>query len=182
MPLKTLIKKIIIWIISINFFISLFFYYLYIVQKELIEKYEFTTSSLEKGIKQKIKISGNKVKILYREKEVVKEKVIYVPKEGSVTVIENNDSEIKVVPKNKGFTLKYGFGVLYDSKFYPSLDLKFLYFKQYSLVTSAYRNGLSLNVSRHVDDWLGDNFSNIEIQVGYNFLNPRFIIGVRSNF
>lgn len=175
-------NKILTIIILINVIISVVLYNLYNKQKEIVETYEFGSKLLEKGINKKIKIKGNKVTVLYKDKEIVKEKIVYVPKEGTITIIEKDNGSVETQIKNKGFTLRYGFGIGFQDKLYPQLDLKFYYFNQYSLNTFIYQKGAGISISRHLDDWIGENFSNSELFLGYNIINKKFMVGIRSNF
>ena len=133
----------------------------------------------------KLKVNGNTV--IYRDKEKIVK--IYVPTEGGIIVKEpDKNGNVVVVVKNKGFTMKPGFGAYYTGKFDGALDLKLAFWSRYSGGLGSTLDSPYVWMSRHVDD-LVPVFKpeNIEFSLGYgkpysNFSNSIFLIGVRTNF
>lgn len=117
-------------------------------------------------------------KIEYRDR--------YLPPEGHVEVIakENEpDKPPEVKIKDWGFTSRLGGGFVYSGKFLPVIDLKWFYFKRYSLTLGISPQYAGIGVSRHIDDFLP--FQNLEIHcmTGPNWHGSLNIgTGFRLNF
>ena len=99
----------------------------------------------------------------------------------------NTDTIVTV--KDKGFTVKPGFGLEWAGYgISPRLDLKLYYYKRYSLLFGGGRDGLDVSVSRHLDDILFWHPQNVELFAGYLFLPIGHdvqrlpVVGLRSNF
>lgn len=96
------------------------------------------------------------------------------------------DVDVKI--KNKGFTLKPGFGFDWANQgVKPRLDLKWAYWDRYSLLVGGSANGLGVDVSRHIDDIMWGRPQNVEIFAGYKFFRFRpettaWAGGLRANF
>ena len=115
----------------------------------------------------------------------------FVPPEGGIDIRFTNTTEgAKVTVIDKGFTFRPGIGVVYSGNFYPELDFKLIFFKQYSLKVGAtfredYTGFIDVGISRHVNDWSALSLlQNLEIQAvsGYNYTGGwRIGGGLRSN-
>lgn len=132
-----------------------------------------------------LKVKGTEVIYRDRDRVVVK----YMPKEGGVTVSEpDKNGKVDIKIKNKGFTLKPGFGAYYDGKFDGALDLKLAYWDRYSGGLGSTLGAPYLWLSRHVDDLVPVlKPENIELSLGYgkpyaDFSNSVFLFGLRTNF
>ena len=144
---------------------------------------------LADGLKTQISLVNGKLEILRRQKDKVKREVIYVPSEGTV-VIQDPDkpgSDVTVIVKDKGFTLRPGFGIEWAGRgLSPRLDLKLAYYKRYSLLLGGGKDGMDVSASRHLDDILFWHPQNVELMAGWLFLpmegNRVPVIGLRSNF
>lgn len=87
-----------------------------------------------------------------------------------------------------GLTKKLGIGILYfDKKLHPEIDIKWLFWRRYSLKSGATLKFLHpIGISRHVDDlvpWF--KFDNLELQGGlgldYEGWKKLLVIGLRLN-
>lgn len=117
-------------------------------------------------------------KIEYRDR--------YLPPEGKVEVITKVDQPEKppeVVIKDRGFTSRLGGGVIYAGEPLPLIDLKWAYWRRYSLTLGLTPRFGGVGVSRHIDDFTP--FGNLEI-VGLAGLDwsgsTRAGVGFRLNF
>ena len=159
---------------------------LYNNYKSGMEYYSISNEMLSKNIKKMVKVNGNTVKIVFRDKDRIVEKIIYKPQEGSVSVSQPIDgSDIKIVVKNKGFTFRPGFGLLYDfNKLNPEIDSKLVFYSRYSSGIFLYRHGAGVFVSRHIDDLVPFKALNSELFLGYSLVgnNNKLNFGLRCNF
>jgi len=117
-------------------------------------------------------------KIEYRDR--------YLPPEGHVEVVSKVDQPEKspeVVVKDRGFTRRLGGGLVYAGKLLPVVDIKFAYWRRYSLTAGITPLFGGIGVSRHVNDFTP--FQNLEIQgiagLGWD-AKFCFGIGLRTNF
>lgn len=121
--------------------------------------------------------------------EVSGERAPYIPPEGgadvSAEIMPDGTPKVTVKVKDKGFTARMGYGLIYSEKLYPEIDLKLFYYKRFSAKVGTTSKFLTGGVSRHIDDfvrWL--KWHNVEVQgvLGYEFegkLRPG--LGIRSN-
>jgi hypothetical protein len=98
-----------------------------------------------------------------------------------------NNPGTDIIIKDSGFTFKPGLGVEYAGVgLVPRLDAKLYYFKRYSLLMGGSRNGIDVSISRHLDDILWGNPTNLEVYLGYKFLRmygaSMVAFGLRMNF
>jgi hypothetical protein len=95
-------------------------------------------------------------------------------------------SEIEV--KNKGFTLKPGFGLEAGRNgIRPRLDLKWGYWNRWSAIAGGSEYGLDVGISRHIDDYMWGRPKNAELYGAYKFLrfdqlDWQATGGIRVNF
>lgn len=95
-------------------------------------------------------------KIEYRDR--------YLPSEGHVEVVTKVDQPEKppeVVVKDRGFTSRLGGGIVYAGEPLPLLDLKWAYWRRYSLTLGITPRFGGIGASRHIDDFTP--FQNLEI-------------------
>lgn len=117
-------------------------------------------------------------KIEYRDR--------YLPPEGKVEVITKVDQPEKppeVVIKDRGFTSRLGGGVIYAGEPLPLIDLKWAYWRRYSLTLGLTPRFGGIGVSRHIDDFTP--FANLEILslAGPDWTGKlRVGVGLRCNF
>lgn len=117
-------------------------------------------------------------KIEYRDR--------YLPPEGKVEVITKVDQPEKppeVVIKDRGFTSRLGGGVVYAGEPLPLIDLKWAYWRRYSLTLGLTPRFGGVGVSRHIDDFTP--FANLEILslAGPDWTGKlRVGVGLRCNF
>lgn len=117
-------------------------------------------------------------KIEYRDR--------YLPPEGHVEVVTKADLPEKppeVVIKDRGFTRRLGGGIVYAGEPLPLLDLKWAYWRRYSVTLALTPRLGGVGLSRHIDDLTP--FSNLELLgiAGMNWQGkPRTGVGLRVNF
>lgn len=117
-------------------------------------------------------------KVEYRER--------YLPPEGKVEVVTKVDQPDKppeVVVKDRGLTSRLGGGIVYAGEPLPLLDLKWAYWRRYSLTVGLTPRFGGLGVSRHIDDFTP--FSSLELVglVGVGWRGERRLgLGLRVNF
>ncbi|MBI4656492.1 MAG: hypothetical protein HY746_07090 [Elusimicrobia bacterium] len=117
-------------------------------------------------------------KIEYRDR--------YLPPEGHIEIVtKENESEKppEVKIKDWGFTSRLGGGVVYSGKFLPLIDLKWAYWRRYSLTAGITRQFGGVGLSRHIDDFTP--LKNLEILSlsGFDWNGKfHFGIGIRTNF
>lgn len=117
-------------------------------------------------------------KIEYRDR--------YLPPEGKVEMVTKVDQPEKspeAVINDRGFTMRLGGGIVYSGKPLPLIDLKWAYWRRYSLTLGLTPRFGGVGVSRHVDDFMP--FNNLEIVglAGPDWAGkPRLGIGLRTNF
>lgn len=85
-----------------------------------------------------------------------------------------------------GFTCRLGYGVLYNGKFLPELDIKWVYYGRWSLKTGITKEFVDIGVSRHIDDlipYIKPRNVELQIVVGKSYEGAVVIAGgARSNF
>ena len=124
------------------------------------------------------KLRDGPTKIEYRDR--------YLPPEGRVEVVTTVDQPEKppeVVIRDRGFTGRLGGGIVYAGESLPLIDLKWAYWRRYSLTLGLTPRFGGVGVSRHMDDFTP--FGNLEIlgMAGPDWAGkPRFGIGLRTNF
>lgn len=110
----------------------------------------------------------------------------YLPPEGRVEIVTKVDQPEKppeVVIKDRGFTSRLGGGVIYAGEVLPLIDLKWAYWRRYSLTIGVTPAFGGLGCSKHVDNILP--FQNLEV---IGLIGPswngglRFGTGIRMNF
>ena len=117
-------------------------------------------------------------KIEYRDR--------YLPPEGHVEVITKEDQPEKspeVVIQDHGFTSRLGGGIVYAGEPLPLIDMKWAYWRRYSLTLGLTPRFGGVGLSRHVDDFTP--FGNLEIlgMMGVGWSGERRVgIGLRTNF
>lgn len=100
---------------------------------------------------------------------------------------EQLGSDVIITVKDKGFTVRPGFGIEWAGYgLSPRLDLKLAYYKRYSLLVGGGKDGVDVSASRHLDDIIFGRPQNLEIFAGWLFLpmrgNRMPVLGLRSNF
>lgn len=131
--------------------------------------------------KAKIREVMDQIRAATGDKEALLKKL------AELTAPDSGDDE--VVIKDKGFTLKPGFGADFaNAGLKLRLDMKFAYWGRYSLLVGGSQNGAGPGISRHLDDILWGRPQNIEAFAGYNFITfdgrqgKAGVIGIRMNF
>lgn len=141
-----------------------------------------------------LKFENGRLTALVRNKPgstVSNESVPFIPPEGSatgrisVTNTITGEITVDITIKDKGFTCRPGIGVLYSGKVMPEFDIKWIYWKRYSVKTGVTLEFADVGVSRHVDDfpWMS-LFKNLELQliVGWQYVSGlRIGAGLRVN-
>jgi hypothetical protein len=117
-------------------------------------------------------------KIEYRDR--------YLPPEGHVEVVSKVDQPEQppeVVVQDKGSTMRLGGGLVYSGKLLPMVDIKWAYWRRYSLTVGVTPSFGGIGLSRHIDDLTP--VQNLEVQgvtgLGWD-ARLRFGIGLRTDF
>jgi hypothetical protein len=100
---------------------------------------------------------------------------------------ELNKPDTEIVVRDKGFTLRPGFGVEWAGQgIGPRLDLKWAYYKRYSFLVGGGKSGADVSISRHIDDLVWGRPQNVEVFGGWKFLRmpgaSQVVFGLRANF
>ena len=125
-----------------------------------------------------IKWRDGPTKIEYRDR--------YLPPEGHVEIVtkENQpEKPLEVMIKDWGFTTRPGGGIVYAGKPLPVIDLKWCYWRRYSLTLGVTPRFGGLGVSRHIEDFTP--FRNLEVLGlgGFGWKGDmRLGLGLRINF
>jgi len=151
--------------------------------QELVAKIE----GLPPDTKQVVTIYRDRIVTKWRDgPDKIEYRDRYLPPEGHVEVVTKvgqPDRPPKVVIKDWGFTTRLGGGIVYSGKPLPLIDLKWAYWRRYSLTFGLTPQFGGLGLSRHVDDFTP--FHNLEIvgMGGIEWTGERRIgIGLRTNF
>jgi hypothetical protein len=95
----------------------------------------------------------------------------YIPPGGTVTVKKEKDPKnpnkeiVTTIIKDWGFSKDIGLGLNYSGKILPQIDLRFFFWKRYSVCLGVNLEYPNLGVYRHIDDII--RFQNIEVGVNY---------------
>ena len=164
-------------------------------------------ATLAANLQAQITIRDNTIKILRRKPDgTVTSHQVYVPNEGGSIITHSTQpahgasivnpppgnpvdvgNGIIVFIKDKGFTIRPGFGFDFDGiKLRPYLDVKLIYYKRYSATAGGSSGGLGVTVSRHLDDILFFHPQNVEFYLHYRVIRlgtgAQGSFGLRSNF
>ena len=156
------------------------------VERKEAERSRVIAGDLPAGTKQIVTIYRDRVITKRREgPERVIYKERYLPPEGSVTFITEEDGHAKstVAIKDRGWTFRLGGGAVYSGRLQPSLDAKVTYWNRYGLLIGIMPDFAGVGASRHIDDILP--FRNLEVLVigGPSWSGHwRYGIGMRSSF
>ncbi|MFA6433741.1 MAG: hypothetical protein WCW52_03515 [Elusimicrobiales bacterium] len=110
----------------------------------------------------------------------------YLPPEGHIELVTKENASEKlpeIAVKDWGFTARLGGGMVYSGKVLPVIDLKWFYWRRYSMTTGISPKFIGIGISRHIDDFTP--FRNIEIVgiAGATWTGSRqFSCGIRFNF
>jgi hypothetical protein len=104
-----------------------------------------------------------------------------------IAALMKNGQGTTVTIKDKGLTLRPGFGAEWAGYgLSPRLDIKWAYFKRYSVLVGGGKDGLDISVSRHLDDLLWWHPMNVELFSGYRLFHTSsslpIVVGLRANF
>jgi hypothetical protein len=149
--------------------------------RELAAKLE----GLPPGTQQLVTVYRDRVVTKWREgPSRIEYRERYLPPEGKLDlVIKDGKPEAEVVIKDRGFTRRWGAGVVYAGEALPVIDLKWAYWRRYSLTMGLTPRFGGLGLSRHVDDFTP--LQNLEVLgiAGPSWRGDlRFGLGLRTNF
>jgi len=167
----------------------LFVFILWRLRREQFHTRELTakTEGLPPGTKQTVTVFRDRLvtkwrtgpsKVEYRER--------YLPPEGHVEIVTKEkvlDKPPEVVVEDWGFTARLGGGMVYSGRILPVIDMKWFYWRRYSLTLGVTPQFGGVGISRHVDNLMP--FENVEILgiAGINWTGyPQFGCGMRLNF
>ncbi|MBI4395898.1 MAG: hypothetical protein HY548_02300 [Elusimicrobia bacterium] len=151
------------------------------------EKTEEAAGPVPADDKKIVTVQGDRVIVRRRKASgpVIQEER-YLPAEGHMEVVEPEPGKgegPQVVIRDRGMTAQFGGGLVYSGRVLPELDVKWFYWRRYSLAAGATPEFSGLALSRHIDDFTP--FRNLEVagMVGLDWHGKRRIgIGVRMNF
>lgn len=142
---------------------------------------------LPPGTKQVVTIRQDRVVTKWRDGPTkIEYRDRYLPPEGHVEIVTKENQPEKppeVVIKDWGFTTRLGGGIVYSERPLPLIDLKWFYWKRYSMTLGITPQFGGLGISRHIDDFTP--FHNLEIvgMGGVGWTGERRVgIGLRTNF
>jgi hypothetical protein len=164
----------------------------YLLEK-IVNKMEDNAYVLSPDLKARYSYDNNVLKIYKRDERgntVVKKK--YIPPEGGVDVkvstpTASGDTDVVFKIKNKGFTVRPGFGALYEGDLLVTLDTKLAYWSRASIGAGLTTRSLNLWASYHLD-WIPIwHPQNLEATIGKSMLrfddkDNRWHLGFRVNF
>ncbi|MBI4375089.1 MAG: hypothetical protein HY549_01440 [Elusimicrobia bacterium] len=151
--------------------------------QELAAKLE----GLPSDTKQVVTIYRNRVITKWRDGPTrVEYRDRYLPPEGKIEVVTKTDkhqNSPEIIIKDRGVTSRIGGGIVYAGAPLPLLDLKYAYWRRYSLTIGVTPRFGGAGMSRHIDDFTP--FSNLELVglLGTDWSGKsRFGLGLRTNF
>ena len=108
---------------------------------------------LDLQLKQLVILTSSLQREKYLKNGEVRTRTRFVPPEGSTTVSVDKDNKVTTKVKNKGLTLRPGLGIAYQGQKLRLLSSnKVFYWGRMGLLINGNREGLSVGVSRYVDD------------------------------
>lgn len=130
---------------------------------------------LDKKLKNIIQIKSNEITMVYRDKEVVRTEIKYLPPEGSfkITTDANDKQQITII--DRGWTFGPNIGLTVSDKISPTLGVKFFYWNRFGTGVGINSTGLNAYIDRRIDDVI--NFlpnSSAGIFLGTKELGLRF--------
>ena len=153
------------------------------------QKLATNVEGLPPNIRQVVTVYRDRVVTKWRNGQTkVEYRDRYLPPEGHVEVVTKENEPKKppeVVLKDRGFTARLGGGIVYAGKPMPMLDLKWAYWRRYSLTVGVTPEFGGVGFSRHVDDAVPFGFGNLEIlgMAGFDWHGGnRLGMGARVNF
>jgi len=120
-------------------------------------------------LQEKLKMSATitKEKIIYQYKNAEQKvitKIKYLPIEGSAELTIDNNDNVDVVVKNKGFCVKPLISLFYDNKLQFGAGIRFFYWNRWGLGTGVSQEFKPyLNVDRRMNDILP--FDNVSLGI-----------------
>ncbi|MBI4063458.1 MAG: hypothetical protein HY401_04065 [Elusimicrobia bacterium] len=158
------------------------------LNREKTRSHELTAKieGLPPGTRQTITIYKDRVITKWRDGAKIVYRDRYLPPEGRVDVeIKDNSPEAspEIIIKNRGFTKRWGGGVIYSGKILPAIDFKWVYWNRYGIIAEVNPQFGGMGLTRHVDDALP--FYNLEILgvIGLSWSGKtRLGLGIRTNF
>ena len=88
--------------------------------------------TLNTQLQSAITIEGNKVKIVYRDKERIKVKIIYI-RDGKTVINTDINNDISVQEDWAGFTMKPFIGLQYFTMLSPAIGMKLAYINNFGV-------------------------------------------------
>jgi len=117
-----------------------------------IEKLTQENFTLNESLKSSIKIDNNKVKILYRNKEKIVYKNIYIPPENqNTTITTDKDDKINIIYKKYGTTFMPFIGITYNNKFKSEIGARLFYFNRFGTNISLKEKAASFGLDYRIN-------------------------------
>lgn len=131
---------------------------------------------------------------VYRDRVVTRTQVLpgkveyrdrYLPPEGSVELYIRKDglaNDRQPEVKDYGFTCRLGGGLVYAGALLPQADIKWFYFRRYSVLTGITPQFMTISLSRHVDDVIPLQNAEIGGHIGVSWDGRiKLAFGIRTN-
>lgn len=117
-----------------------------------IEKLEKENFTLNENLKGKININQNDVKIIYRDKEKIVYKKVYIPPESqnnSITI--DQDDKVKINYDKYGFTFIPFIGLAYSNKLQPEIGVRLIYYDRWGINLNIKEGSFGIGVDRRIN-------------------------------
>lgn len=172
-----MLNKNVIIILIIAALLLFYNFQLSLKQKE-IDKLQAENFKLDEKVKSLIKLNGNKIQIVYKDREKIKYIIKYLPPESPVDIITNDDGNIDVKYNWWGIGAWPFLGVGYSDKIHPILGARFIYVDRFGLGALTTFNGVSIFADVRTDLKM---FQNSSFGIFYDN-NKNLGIGVHTFF
>ena len=133
-----------------------------------IQKLNAENFTLNDKLKAKVQIIDGKVKVVYRYKDKIKYKNVYIPPESSgATIIIDKNDKVDIEYSKFGTTITPFIGLSYDEKFSPELGARLVYYSKFGAGVSASPERTAIFIDYRLDFGLIKN-SSIGLFIGNN--------------
>lgn len=127
--------------------------------------------TLQEGEKEVIGVVNDKITIVRRESDgKVTQVTKYIPPDGGAKITVNEDGEVEVYVKNKGFTFSPGLGVYYGHDIRIALGSDLVYYNRHTLAVGVGFGKPVIAVPYvawgYTPDW---RWANTALTLGYEF-------------
>jgi hypothetical protein len=138
-----MLNKNVIIVLVISALLIFYNFQLSIKQKEINELQE-QNFKLDEKIKSLIKLNGNKIQVIYKDREKIKYIIKYLPPESSIEIITDDDGDIDIKYRWAGVGIWPFLGVGYSDEIRPIFGARFLYISRFGVGALTTFNGISI--------------------------------------